>query len=57
MGLRTEGKNSGSILPSKEEECKGEEEGATSKEREECCNRRRKVKTKIKRRCRMRKIG
>ena len=44
-----------------EEECKGEEEGATteeatSREREGCCDIRRKEKKKTKRRCGTRKL-
>ena len=61
LGLGTVGIIHIEFSLSMEEECKGEEEGAmieeaTSKEREECCDRREEVKKKTKRRCRVRKL-
>ena len=54
LGLGTVGKNSCRIMPKYGEEHKGEEEGATTKEatsreREGCCDRRRKEMKKKKR--------
>ena len=60
LGLGTVGQNSCRIIPKYGEERKGKDEGATteeatSREREGCCDRRRKERKKTKRMCGTRK--